>query len=380
MADIEILNVTHEYYNPNTREVVRALEDIRLTVRDHEFVVVVGPSGCGKSTLLYLVAGLLRPTKGEIRVGGQIVRGPGADRGMVFQDMAILPWRTVRQNIGHGLEIQGVPPREREAIVMHYVQLCGLQGFEDKYPHELSGGMRQRVAVARTLAVNPKVVLMDEPFAALDAQTRITLGEELLRITEQTRSTVLFVTHSVEEAVFLGDRVVVLTHRPGRVKCEFSIPVPRAQRTYRTMMEAADAESVRREIFEAIRSEVAGATQEVLLRGPRGKGRGIARWLRHRTVLGLLFVSLVTGAFETYSFATASAKIAPRVLMGLEPKRIERIEVELVVPAEEYHIRTLQRWGVLETVTKDRIILRDQRPESIREIARLFWVKRILIR
>jgi NitT/TauT family transport system ATP-binding protein len=371
VANIEIRGVTHEYYNPHTRTIVRALDGVQLCVSDGEFVTLVGPSGCGKSTLLYLVAGLLRPTEGEILVDGRPVRGPGADRGMVFQDVAILPWRTVRQNIGHGLEIQGVPRRERETIVARYVELCGLRGFEDKYPHELSGGMRQRVAVARTLAVNPKVVLMDEPFAALDAQTRITLAEELLRISEQTRSTVVFVTHNVEEAVFLGDRVVVLTRRPGRVKCELVVPVPRSRRSYGAMLTAAEVEPIRREIFEAIRAEVDGREEEAPLAGRATKaGRGVAQWLRHRTLLGLYAVVLAGGILETVSSAGAIGKLSWNGAVN----RARRLEVELVVPAEEYHVRALQRWGVLEEVSERRIVLRDPRPGAALRIARLYWV------
>ena len=291
MGDIEIVEVTHEYYNPHTRQLVRALEEVNLRVRDGEFVTVVGPSGCGKSTLLYLVAGLLQPTRGEIRVDGERVRGPGVDRGMVFQDVAVLPWRTVAQNIGHGLEIQGYPRGEREAIVAHYVQLCGLKGFEGKYPHELSGGMRQRVAVARTLAVKPKVVLMDEPFGALDAQTRITLGEELVRITMETGSTVVFVTHSVEEAVFLGDRVVVLSRRPGRGKGEFEGAVPRGARRYARMMESERTEALRRTILESIRAEVDRGEESLPPSAGRG-GRGSLRWWKHRTLAVLVAIGL----------------------------------------------------------------------------------------
>ncbi len=382
MAHIAIRDVSHEYYNPYTRQVVHALAGVNFAVRDGEFVTVVGPSGCGKSTLLYLVAGLLRSTSGEILVDDHPVKGPGADRGMVFQDMAILPWRMVRQNIGHGLEIQGVPAAQRDGIVAHYVQLCGLRGFEDKYPYELSGGMRQRVAVARTLAVNPKVVLMDEPFGALDAQTRITLGEELLRITSQTRNTVLFVTHNVEEAIFLGDRVVVFTHRPGCVKREFAIPVPRTERTYQEMVHAPGLDDLKREIFEAIRAEVAsGENVPPSGAGPRRpepRNAGLRwRWLKHRTVLGLLVIAGAAAGLQGISTVTTPGRLSPAVTAALARGVPDPVVVRLVAPAEEFHVRYLQRWGALEGVTGDRVVLRGVTREGIAAMARLYWVDRI---
>ncbi len=187
-----------------------------LDVREGELAAVVGPSGCGKTTLLNILAGLLPYRRGTVEVDGIAVKGPGPDRGVVFQEHAILPWRTVARNIGHGLEIQGVPRRERERKVREFVELVGLTGFEERYPHELSGGMKQRVALARTLCANPVIMLMDEPFAAVDAQTRITLQEELNRIAIATRKTILLVTHNVDEAAFLGDRCFVFTRRPAQ--------------------------------------------------------------------------------------------------------------------------------------------------------------------
>ncbi len=383
MAQIAIRNVSHEFYNPHSRQVVHALARVSFAVRDGEFVTVVGPSGCGKTTLLYQVAGLIRPSAGEILVDDVAVKGPGADRGMVFQDMAILPWRTVRQNIRHGLEIQGVSTMEQDAIVAHYMQLCGLRGFEDKYPYELSGGMRQRVAVARTLAVNPKVVLMDEPFAALDAQTRITMGEELLRITSETRSTVLFVTHNVEEAIVLGDRVVVFTHRPGSVKREFTIPVPRMERTYQEMVHSPRLEDLKREIFEVIRAEVAAAGDDepsVEVGAPRPATRTSGsrwRWLKHRTVLGLLVIAGASAGLYGVSAATAPARLSPALTARLARGIPEVVVVRLVSPAEEFHVRYLQQWGVLEGITGDRVVLRDVKPGGIESIARLYWVSHI---
>jgi NitT/TauT family transport system ATP-binding protein len=197
---------------------VVALQAIDLSVGEHEFVSIVGPSGCGKSTLLYLVGGFIRPTTGEIKLRDRIVTGPGPDRGIVFQRYSLFPWLTVRGNIAYGLEEQGVARVERERIVDEHVHLVHLDGFEDRYPRELSGGMQQRVAIAQTLACNPDILLMDEPFGALDAQTRRILQDELRRIWRRGTKTVLFVTHDVEEAVALGTRIVVMGARPGRIK------------------------------------------------------------------------------------------------------------------------------------------------------------------
>ena len=212
------------HFFPTSDGPVQATDVVDLTIRVGEVVTLVGPSGCGKTTLLKALAGFIRPTEGTIECDGERVTGPGRDRGVVFQELAILPWRTVRRNIGHGLEIVGMPRAQREQRVTRLIDLTGLSGFEDRYPHELSGGMRQRVAVARTWAADPDVILMDEPFAAVDAMTRLTLQEELGRLCASTRKTVFFITHSVDEAVFLGDRVLVMTRRPGRIKREIAIP------------------------------------------------------------------------------------------------------------------------------------------------------------
>ncbi len=260
---ISIRGLVHQYVNKQTKETVLALKDISFDVDSGEFVTIVGPSGCGKSTLLNLIAGLQKSSSGQILVDGVQVCGPGSDRGMVFQEFAILPWRTVWQNIGHGLEIQRMRQEQRDEIIERYVKLIGLGGFEKKYPHELSGGMKQRVAVARTLAANPKVVLMDEPFAALDAQTRVTLREEVLRISLETACTVLFVTHSVDEAVFLGDRVIVLTKRPGEVKEIVTIPTVREERGYPNIHQNVAFEEIKLHVFQSIRQEVSLADQGV---------------------------------------------------------------------------------------------------------------------
>jgi NitT/TauT family transport system ATP-binding protein len=206
-----------------------ALDGIDLEIGAGEFVVLVGPSGCGKSTLLELLGGLARPTAGRILLDGEPITGPGLDRGIVFQQYALLPWRTARGNVEFGLEATGVPRRRRAALAREFLELVGLAGFEDHHPHELSGGMRQRVAIARSLAYDPDVLLMDEPFAALDAQTRESLQDELLRIWQRTGKTVVFITHGIDEAVRLGQRVAVMTSRPGRIK--EIVPVSLGSRT-----------------------------------------------------------------------------------------------------------------------------------------------------
>ena len=197
---------------------VSALEGIDLSIADREFVTIVGPSGCGKSTLLYLVGGFLRASAGSVLLRGAPITGPGPDRGIVFQRYSLFPWLTVRGNIGYGLDEKGVPRAERDRIIAEHVKLVHLEGFEDRYPRELSGGMQQRVALAQTLACQPDILLMDEPFGALDAQTRRILQDEVRRIWQRDTKTVLFVTHDVEEAVALGTRIVVMSARPGRIK------------------------------------------------------------------------------------------------------------------------------------------------------------------
>ncbi len=216
-AQIVVDNISHLYRPPRGREVL-ALDAVSLEVRQSEFIALLGPSGCGKSTLLYLIGGFLPVEKGEIRVDGKAVAGPGPDRGIVFQHFALFPWKTVRGNVLYGLERQGMAKPEREKRAMDYIELVGLHGFEDSYPSQLSGGMKQRAAIARTLAFDPKILLMDEPFGALDAQTRGLMQMELLRIWQRTPKTVIFVTHDVQEAVLLSDRVAVMSARPGRIK------------------------------------------------------------------------------------------------------------------------------------------------------------------
>jgi NitT/TauT family transport system ATP-binding protein len=204
-----------------------AIQDISLDVPEGQFVSILGPSGCGKSTLLYMVGGFEPVTAGQIQVNGKVVQGPGPDRGPVFQEYALFPWKTVLGNVAYGLREQGVSRREAEARAMAWLEKVKLKDYAHFYPRELSGGMRQRAAIARTLAYEPKILLMDEPFGALDAHTRLTLQAELLSLWEQLHNTVLFVTHSVDEAVYLSDRVVVLTGTPGRVREIVSIELPR---------------------------------------------------------------------------------------------------------------------------------------------------------
>jgi len=208
-------------------ESVGVLKDFDLDVREGEFLSILGPSGCGKSTFLNLLAGLARRTGGSVSIDGAPSEGINRHQGVVFQGYALFPWRTVSQNIEVGLEIRGVPKAERRRVAAEYIELVGLQGFASRYPHELSGGMRQRVAIARSLAYSPDLLLMDEPFAALDAQTREILQGELLRIWDTHKKTIVFITHSLDEAIYLSDRIAVMTHRPGRVKEILDVPLPR---------------------------------------------------------------------------------------------------------------------------------------------------------
>jgi NitT/TauT family transport system ATP-binding protein len=197
---------------------IAALSDVTFSVKENEFLCVLGPSGCGKTTLLNIIAGLEKLTSGQILVDGKEVKGPGADRGVIFQAYALFPWKTVLQNIEFGPKLRGMPKRERRELALKYIKSMGLSGFEHAYPKELSGGMKQRVAIARVYVNDPAVLLMDEPFANLDAQTRSIMQEELIQIWKQFRKTVFFVTHNIEEAAYLADRIVILTARPGKVK------------------------------------------------------------------------------------------------------------------------------------------------------------------
>ncbi|WP_406231901.1 ABC transporter ATP-binding protein [Nocardia sp. NBC_01009] len=254
-AKLSLTHVNKQFPIRGSHEKFTAIEDISLDLREGEFLVLVGPSGSGKSTLLDLLGGLSKPTSGEILLDGRPIDGPGLDRGIVFQQYALFPWRTARANIEFGLEAKGLRRRARRERAEEYLDLVGLGGFGDRFPHELSGGMKQRVAIARSLAFDPEVLLMDEPFAALDAQTRESLQDELLRIWQATGKTILFITHGIDEAVYLGQRVAVLTARPGRIKAVLDVDIDRNA--------AADIRSTelfrgyRHQIWSLLQSEIA---------------------------------------------------------------------------------------------------------------------------
>jgi NitT/TauT family transport system ATP-binding protein len=228
-----------------------ALQNIDLEIEQGEFVTIVGPSGCGKSTLLHLIAGLDRPTTGEISVDGSPVTGPGTDRILLFQELGLFPWLTVRQNVEFGLKMAGVAKQERKDRARHFLRMVHLSHFEDHFMHQLSGGMRQRVALARSLALKPKILLMDEPFAALDAQTRDMLHDELERIWKETAPTIVFVTHNVREAVRLGDRVLLMSFRPGRIKSQFQVKLRRPRH-----VEDSDVAHLSKEILGQLKEEI----------------------------------------------------------------------------------------------------------------------------
>jgi NitT/TauT family transport system ATP-binding protein len=248
---LSVAHVTKEYVNVQTGKSVRALENISFEVRQGQFVSIVGRSGCGKSTLLRLIAGLLKPTLGSIAVDGHKVVGPGRDRGMVFQEYAIFPWKTALANVEFSLLVGGIPRAERRERALYYLNLVGLGDAIDRYPSQLSGGMKQRVAVARSLCQQPKVLLMDEPFAAIDAVQRQQLQEEISRICTQTSTTVLFVTHSVDEAAFLSERVLVLKPSPGEILTEMQVALPQP-RAWTELTQSTKFNEIRAALLEAI--------------------------------------------------------------------------------------------------------------------------------
>ena len=252
---VEARSVTVEYERSRGKSTLVALEDFSVGIRSGEFLTIVGPSGCGKSTFLNLVAGLWFPAAGELLVDGKPVTGPAQDRAVVFQEYALMPWRTVAGNIRFGLEMQRRIDDSTEEKIAHYIGLVGLAGFEDAYPRELSGGMRQRVGLARALATEPRILLMDEPFAAVDAMTRELMQDEVAQIVQKTGQTIIFITHSVDEAITLGDRIIVVTSRPGRVKeiLEVTIPRPRSGRQIRHVPEYGE---LRDHIWELLGGEV----------------------------------------------------------------------------------------------------------------------------
>lgn len=239
-----------------------ALNEVNIDIKKGEFMALVGPSGCGKSTFLDIVSGLLSPTSGSVYIDGKAIKGPALDRGIVFQGYALFPWRTAIENVEFGLETQKLPKNEREEIAKKYLALVGLSGFENHYPYELSGGMKQRVAIARVLAYNPDILLMDEPFGALDAQTREILQCELLRIWEETHKTILFVTHSLDEAIFLADRVAIMTARPGIIKSivDINLQRPRLSEEIKSSTEFAE---LRQKLWGLLKEEVVKAQQNI---------------------------------------------------------------------------------------------------------------------
>ncbi len=252
MAILEAQNI-EKRFGQGSKEIV-ALHDISLKINDGEFVAIVGPSGCGKTTFLHILGGFVPKSSGSVTVDGLQVNSPGPDRGMMFQDFALYPWRTVIGNVAWGLEVQGTPKKEREAIAEKYLSMVGLTAFRKHYPGQLSGGMKQRVALARVLAFEPGVLLMDEPFGALDVQTRELMQEELASIHQQTGKTVLFITHDIEEAVYLADRVIVFTARPGRIKDVLTIDLPRPRQI--ELKKTGEFLHYRNLIWDLLREEV----------------------------------------------------------------------------------------------------------------------------
>jgi NitT/TauT family transport system ATP-binding protein len=259
-AFIQARNLCVEYERTREKSRLVALKDFNLDVWAGEFITIVGPSGCGKSTFLNVLGGLHKPSAGEVLINGRPVSGPGPDRAMVFQDYGLLPWRTVEKNVEFGLEMRGqLDDRGREQV-RRYIAMVGLEGFEQSYPRELSGGMRQRVGLARALAIEPRILMMDEPFAAVDLITRELMQDELARIISATGQTVIFITHSVDEAITLGDRLIVISGRPGRVKAihEVDLPRPRPKGGLRSLPEY---QRMRAQVWEELSGEVRLSTQ-----------------------------------------------------------------------------------------------------------------------
>lgn len=256
-AKLQLRDISMIFRSRQGKEVI-AVDNLSLEVEDRQFISIVGPSGCGKSTLLRVVAGLIQPDAGNVLLDGQPISGPGADRGMVFQSYTLFHWLTVHGNVEFGLRLKGVSANERGKIAREYLEMVGLQGFERHYPKELSGGMMQRVAIARALANQPEVLLMDEPFGALDAQTRLLMQEMLVNIWQQTPKTILFVTHDIDEALFMADQVYIMTARPGRIKQTLTVELPRPRTvdifTSREFIEQKRAvlDSIKQESLKAI--------------------------------------------------------------------------------------------------------------------------------
>ena len=225
--EVQEITVVFNSGNNNHKKRTTALDSVNLTINNHEFISIIGPSGCGKTTLIRILAGLTKPSSGKVTIDGQIIEAPGPDRAVVFQEYKLLPWTTALKNIGFGLMINNTDNDEWAEKAQELIQVVGLKGFENHYPHELSGGMKQRVGLARALAVNPTILLMDEPFGSLDAQTREIMQDELLKICRTHRKTVIFTTHSIEEAIYLSDRIALMTSSPGRIEQIFDVNLPR---------------------------------------------------------------------------------------------------------------------------------------------------------
>ena len=253
MSKLLVENVSRVFPGVHGGAPTRALEPTNLSVADNDFVTILGPSGCGKSTLLRIVAGLDRPTTGQVLLDGRAVTGPGADRGMVFQSYTLFPWLTIRQNIGFGLRERGLSEAETRETVESYIDKVGLRGFENHWPKQLSGGMQQRTAIARALANDPAMLLLDEPFGALDNQTRSLMQELLLGIWERERKTVMFVTHDIEEAIFIASRVIVMSARPGRIKADLAVDLPYPR--HYTIKTSPEFSALKARLTEEIRAE-----------------------------------------------------------------------------------------------------------------------------
>jgi NitT/TauT family transport system ATP-binding protein len=260
-AKIEIASVSHAY--ERNGRTVEALHEVELTIQTGELVSIVGPSGCGKTTLLFGVAGFIRPSRGRILVDEMPVAGPGSDRGVVFQSFALFKWLTVQQNVEFGPRMRGLPARERRERAARLLAMVGLSRFRDRYPYELSGGMQQRAAIVRALANDPEILLMDEPFGSLDAQSRDMMQEELLRIWQASGKTILFVTHSVDEAIYLSSRVVVFTSRPGRIKHVLEVPLPASRFDYR-IRTSPEFIQAKQSILDMVREETLRQYEEEL--------------------------------------------------------------------------------------------------------------------
>jgi len=248
---VEVNNISKSFSKSDDEKPLPVIEDVSFDVYEGEFLCIVGASGCGKTTILRIIAGLQQADTGEVLLDGKKIESTSTRKGMVFQEFALFPWRTVQKNVEFGLEYKGLPPEERKELSKKFISMVGLSGYENSYPHQLSGGMKQRVAIARALVNDPDVLLMDEPFGALDAQTRNILQDELLRIWTETKKTIVFITHNVDEAVYLGDRVLVLTKRPAKIKKEFKIALSRKRS--RTNIEFV---MLRKDILEELMEEI----------------------------------------------------------------------------------------------------------------------------